>query len=185
MQSCSNGTSLPISVPITNLAVFLTLLRIISRVSGIGSEAMTAARLFLTSGSISLPPWEGNSETDKQRNTYRGLTTVNWCQAPAECWTRGRLDHVVCECVSVCVSPCPWCPCWTLTQVMILTLEILQKFLFLLQSLFYVDQKQRNIFNKQNITRHHSNVWLLKVCHYVFSFLQRINYRHFSNITLI
>ena len=69
--------------PITNLEVFVTLVRVISRVSGIGSGAMTAARLFLTSGSISLPLWGGNS--DKQRNTDGGLTTVNGCHVSAEC----------------------------------------------------------------------------------------------------
>lgn len=39
---------------ITDLEFFLTLVRVISTVSGMGSVAMTAARLFLTSGSTSL-----------------------------------------------------------------------------------------------------------------------------------
>lgn len=126
------------AVLITDLTVFLTLVRVISRVSGIGSGAMTAARLFLTSGSISLPLWEGNSETDKQRNTNGGLTTVNCCHVLLN--VKSKVTSSLCVYVCVCVRP--WCPCWTLTQIMILTMQILQKFFFLLQSLFYKDKSK-------------------------------------------
>ena len=111
------------------------------------------------------------------RQTEAHERGVNYCKlmpGSSLMWNQGRLDHG--GCVSVCVSPCPWCSFWTLTQIMILALEILQKFLFFLQPLLYVDQKQRNIFKMQNI-------WLLKMCYYVFSLLRCINYRHFSNIT--
>lgn len=60
---CFDKVDLIVMISSANLTVFLTLERVISRVSVIVSGAMTAARLVLTSGSISLPPGEGNSAT--------------------------------------------------------------------------------------------------------------------------
>lgn len=62
-----------VSSVIPDLAVFLTMLREISRFSGIGSGAITAARLVLNSGSASLASWEGNSteQTDKNKQKIR------------------------------------------------------------------------------------------------------------------
>ena len=83
---------------ITNLAVFFTLIFVISRVSGMGSEAMTAARLFLTSGSLSTPLSEEKSETDKQRKGR--VNDCKWLQLNDE----SKVTTIVCVCVCVCMS---------------------------------------------------------------------------------
>ena len=57
---------------VTHLEVFLTLVRVICRPSGMGSGAMTAARLFLTSGAASLLLREGNSVAPTSRHAEAG-----------------------------------------------------------------------------------------------------------------